>query len=145
VTRWVLPRLSVGVEWNPVAHEVGPLANLVVVREGERRPAIMFGISSDRIGTPDGTAYFATVAKDLEAATGLPIAPYVGASYGTYDERLRAIGGLRIRFGSRVSLLALHDGVDEHFALDLSLPRRHTVSLLWVAARDPGIAYSVAF
>lgn len=145
LTRWVVPRLSLGVEWNPNADEVGPLANLVAVREGPRRPTVMLGISSDRIGTPDGTAYFGLVSKDLEALTGVPIAPYAGASYGTFDDTLRPIGGVRARFPAGVSAVAMHDGVNVHLAVDVSLPARQTLTLLWVDLRDPGIAYSIAF
>ena len=145
ITRWVHPRLSVGVEWNPGADEVGPLANAILVREGERRPAVMFGVSSDRIGTPDGTAYFVTVAKDLEAMTGAPVAPYVGIVYGTWEDTMRAIGGVRVRLGPRWSVIGIHDGVNMHAAVDIRLPADQVLSLLWIDGRDPGVAYSLAF
>lgn len=125
--------------------EVGPLVNWVAVRETAKRPALMFGVSSDRIGTPDGTAYFATVAKNLDTVLGWPIAPYVGLSYGTYDDELRLVGGLRADLGARVSLLAIHDGVNLHPAIDLFLPHGQTVTFLWVDLQDFGVAYSVAF
>ena len=145
LTRWVLPRLSVGVEWNPLADEVGPLANVVAIREGARRPSVMFGVSSDRIGTPDGTAYFATVAKDLEPIMGWPIAPYIGASYGTFDDELRMIGGLRARLGRGVAVRATHDGVNLHPALEVDLSGNQTLSFIWVETEMFGLAYSVSF
>ncbi len=47
----------------------------MVLQETSDRPAVMLGTSSDRIGTPDGQAYFLTVAKDIERWVGLPVAP----------------------------------------------------------------------
>lgn len=141
----MLPRLSIGLEWNPLADEVGPLANFIAVREGARRPSIMFGVSSDRIGTPDGTAYFMTIAKDLESVVGWPIAPYVGASYGTWDDELRAIGGLRARLGRRVAIQAIYDGVNLHPSLEVNFSGAHTLSFIWVETEMFGVAYSIAF
>lgn len=105
----------------------------------------MFGVSSDRIGTPYGTAYFVTVAKNLESVVGWPIAPYIGASYGTFDDELRAIGGLRARLGGRVAIQAIYDGVNLHPSLEINLPGDQTVSFIWVETEMFGVAYSVAF
>ncbi len=44
------PRLTAGVEYNPGADEVAPIANLLVLTETRRRPALILGTSSDRIG-----------------------------------------------------------------------------------------------
>ena len=100
MTYRVVPRLSLGVEFNPRADEIGPLANWVAVTETRRRPALMFGLSSDRIGTPDGEAYFFTLSKDLESLTGWPIAPYIGGAYGTFEDEFNMIGGLRVTVNS---------------------------------------------
>lgn len=123
---------------------MGPLANWVAVTETERRPALMFGISSDRIGTPDGEAYFFTLSKDLEGLTGWPVAPYVGAAYGTFEDDLRAVGGLRVRFGRGFASTVIHDGKALHPTLEYRLGR-HAFSALWVDTRDLGLAYSVVF
>ena len=141
----MLPRLSIGLEWNPLADEVGPLANLIAVFEGVHRPSVMVGVSSDRIGTPSGTAYFLTVAKDLESVVGWPIAPYVGASYGTFDDELRAIGGLRARLGRSVAIQAIYDGVNLHPSVEVNLSGNQTVSFIWVDTEMFGVAYSLAF
>ncbi len=90
------PRLQAGVEYNPRVGEVGVIANFLVLTETERRPALMIGTSTDRIGTPSGQSFYATVSKNLQHETGLPIAPYVGAAFGTFDDRLRPIGGVNI-------------------------------------------------
>lgn len=140
----MVPRFSLGVEYNPRVDEVGPLATLVAVTETERRPALIFGTSSDRIGTPDGQAYFATLSKDLESTTGLPLAPYAGVSYGTFDDRLRGIGGLRWRITESLSSTAIWDGEELHPTVEYRRGR-HAFSLLWVATEDIGLAYSVVF
>jgi len=85
------PTLSAGVEVNPLAEDVRPIANWLAVQETENTPGLIFGTSSDRIGTPSGQAFYGTLSKDLETWTGLPIAPYFGASFGTFDDELVAI------------------------------------------------------
>lgn len=144
LTYRLLPSLTVGVEYNPRVNEVGPLVNWVALTETGTRPALIVGTSSDRIGTPDGRAYFATVSKDLAEATGVPLAPYAGVSYGTHEERLRPIGGLTVRLSSALSATAIFDGVDVHPAVVASFGR-HVVTALLVRARDPGLSYSVSF
>ena len=51
------PRLTAGVEYNPGADEVAPIANLLILTETRRRPALILGTSSDRIGTPSGQSF----------------------------------------------------------------------------------------
>jgi hypothetical protein len=137
-------RLSAGIEYNPRAHEVAPLVNLLLLTETARRPALMIGTSTDRIGTPSGQSFYATLSKNLREEIGFPIAPYVGAAYGTYDDRLRPIGGLNISLGKGFSLLATYNGVQVHPLLNYSRGR-HTFSLVMVKGRDPGMSYSVSF
>jgi hypothetical protein len=136
--------LSAGIEYNPRAHEVAPLVNLLLLTESARRPALMIGTSTDRIGTPSGQSFYATLSKNLREEIGFPIAPYVGAAYGTYDDRLRPIGGLNISLGKGFSLLATYNGVQVHPLLNYSRGR-HTFSLVMVKGRDPGMSYSVSF
>jgi hypothetical protein len=104
----------------------------------------MVGTSTDRIGTPSGQSFYATLSKNLRESTGLPIAPYVGAAYGTYDDRLRPIGGLSIFLGKGFSLMATYNGVQVHPLLSYSRGR-HTLSLVMVKGRQPGMSYSVVF
>jgi hypothetical protein len=141
----VIPRLSLGIEYNPKADEVGPLLNAVFLSETETRPAVLFGVSSDRIGTPDGTAYFATVSKNLEPQLDIPISPYLGVAYGTYEDELRAIGGAHIRFGAGLASTLIYDGKAFHPTLEYRFLERHVLTLLWVDTRNLGIAYSIAF
>ena len=97
------PRLSVGVEYNPRADDVGLLANFVAITETTRRPALIVGTSSDRIGTPSGRSFYATVSKNLSSELRLPIAPYAGVAYSTYEDRFLAIGGLNINWWENLS------------------------------------------
>jgi len=137
-------RVDVGVEYNPKAEQVSPLANLRVLNETRTRPAILLGTSSDRIGTPEGQSFYGTLSKDLRPQTGLPIAPYVGIAYGTYEDKARLIAGANISFGRGFSSLLIFDGV--HFHPTLSYFRgRHGVSALLVRSRDVGVSYSLRF
>lgn len=140
-----LPRFSFGIEWNPEADETSPLANWLAVPEKKKRPALILGTSSDRIGTPDGQAYYATFSKDLSAVAGWPIAPYFGVAYGTYEDEWRAIGGLYVRLPKNFASTLIHDGVHFHPTLEYRLRERHVFNLLWVATEDVGLAYSIAF
>jgi hypothetical protein len=138
------PRLQLGIEYNPRAGEFAPLANLLVLTETKRRPAWMLGTSTDRIGTPSGQAFFTTFSKNLQHETGLPIAPYAGVSFGTFDHRIRPIGGLSVALNKNFSILATYNGVSVHPLLIFS-HQRHALSLIMVKGRDPGMSYSITF
>ena len=138
------PRIQAGIEYNPLASEVKPLANILVLTETEQRPALMVGTSTDRIGTPSGQSFYLTFSKNLRRQTGLPIAPYVGVTYGTYDHRTRPIGGLSIALSKQFSLLATYNGVNIHPLL-IFTHDRHALSLIMVKGRQPGMSYSVTF
>ena len=140
----MIPRLSLGIEYNPLVSEIGPLANWIAVKETKKRPALIFGISSDRIGTPDGQAIFGTVSKNLKGSTGVPLAPYVGLSYGTFDDKLRVIGGLFADFAKGFSTTIIWDGVNLHPTVSYRY-HRHVFTFLWVSLENPGVAYSIAF
>lgn len=144
LTYQVHPRLSVGVEYNPLAGKVSPLANLVAVTETEKRPAIILGTSSDRIGTPSGQSFYVTASKSLEQETGLPIAPYIGVAYGTYEDKARVIGGINIFFPRGFSSTILFDGVKVHPLLNYSRGR-HQFGFIMVEGKKPGLSYSVSF
>jgi hypothetical protein len=138
------PRVTVGIEYNPLAKKVSPLANVVALTETHTRPALILGTSSDRIGTPSGQSFYATLSKSLKHATGLPIAPYVGAAYGTYEDRARIIGGLNITFSERWSSTILFDGVRVHPLLNYTYGR-HQFGIMLERGRNPGASYSISF
>lgn len=99
------PQVNIGVEYNPYAKEARPLLTLIPIKETEKRPAVIFGFSSDRIGTPKGSSFYLTASKDLSRWTGLPIAPYGGIVYGAYEKKWRPIGGLNIRIRDNLNSL----------------------------------------
>ncbi|HWQ03583.1 MAG TPA: hypothetical protein VNL38_03800 [Candidatus Nitrosotenuis sp.] len=138
------PRVSAGVEYNPLAGKASPLANVLALPETQRRPALILGTSSDRIGTPSGQSFYATFSKNLRRETKLPIAPYAGVAYGTYEDRWRGIGGVNIGFTERFTGLVVFDGVHVHPLLNYSY-KRHAFSFLLVRARHPGFSYSISF
>jgi hypothetical protein len=139
-----LPGLSAGIEYNPRADEVNVIANWVALYETEKRPALIFGTSSERIGTTEGQSFYATVSKSLKRQTHLPIAPYMGVAYGTKVDGLRVIGGLNINFTQYLSSTVIFDGVHVHPLLNFNYDR-HAVSFILVKGRDPGISYSISF
>ena len=59
-----LPTFSAGLEYNPIAGKVSPLANWLAIKETTRRPALILGTSSDRIGTPSGQSFYGTLSKN---------------------------------------------------------------------------------
>ena len=138
------PRLTAGIEYNPLAKKVSPLANLVAVTETHTRPALILGTSSDRIGTPSGQSFYATLSKSLKHHTGLPLAPYAGVAYGTFEDRARVIGGLNISFNERWSSTILFDGVRVHPLVNYTYGR-HQFGFILERGRNPGASYSVSF
>lgn len=137
-------RVSLGVEYNPLASDVSPLANWVAVKETPQWPAVILGTSSDRIGTPHGQSFYGTVSKRLDREIGLPIAPYAGVAFGTFEDRFRPIAGAHLDLPKSFSAQVLFDGVHVHPMATFS-HRRHVVSILLVRGRSPGVSYSISF
>ena len=144
IYRWH-PRVHFGVEYNPLVGEVHPLLTLIPVTETHNRPAVIFGISSDRIGTPSGTSFYLTASKDLEHWTGLPIAPYAGIVYGTHEDKLRPIGGLNVRLPRNFTALFQFDGVKLHPGVTYTFNDTHALSFLLIRAKEPGVTYTFSF
>ena len=138
------PDLKIGIEWNPRADEVGLVANWRAVAESARRPAVVFGTSSDRIGTPEGQAYFVTISKSLHRETGLPIAPYVSASYSGYQNRVLFPFGVNVALGRQWSAMLINDGVHTHLAATYAW-NRFAITLLAVERRDLGVTVGTRF
>ena len=139
------PRLSLGVEYNPRADDVGLLANVVAITETEHRPALIFGTSSDRIGTPRGRSIYATFSKNLSGLLHLPVASYVGAAYSSYEHRVLPLAGLTINWKENLSSLVIFDGVKVHPTLTYALGRRHVFTFLLAQGKNPGASYSISF
>ena len=127
----VLRNLQLGVEWNPLGDKdkVGPLANWTVWDETRNRPALILGTSSDRIGTDEGQAWFATFSKNVDPWIGVAVSPYLGASWNDRDQEWLFIGGANYRLGERYVVRHLWDGKNLHHTLDYTRGR-HTVGLV---------------
>jgi hypothetical protein len=138
------PRFTAGLEYNPLAGKASPLANLVALTETHKRPALILGTSSDRIGTPSGQSFYATFSKNLKHQTGVPVAPYAGVAYGTYEDRARIIGGLNIQIGEAWSSTILFDGVRVHPTVNYTRGR-HQFGVIFERGRNPGASYSISF
>lgn len=136
--------LKLGVEWNPGADEVGFVANWRAIPEAQRRPAVIFGTSSDRIGTAEGQSYYVTVSKSLHHQTGLPIAPYVSASYSTFENRMLYPFGLNVAIGDNWSAMLINDGVHTHVSATYAW-NRFAVTLLAVERKDLGVTIGARF
>ncbi len=138
------PRLTAGIEYNPLAKKASPIANVVALTETHTRPALILGTSSDRIGTPSGQSFYATFSKSLRHQTGLPLAPYVGVAYGTFEDRARIIGGLNISFNDNWSSTILFDGVRVHPLVNYT-NGIHQFGVMFERGRNPGASYSISF
>ena len=136
--------LQLGLEYNPLADEVGPLVNYRAIRETLLRPALSFGTSSDRIGTPRGRAYYATVSKDLEPHLRLPVSLYASALYGTFDEEFVYPFGANFRVARGWTFTPQFDGHASHGLLTYAWDR-YSVTGLLVRWRHPGLAITVGF
>jgi hypothetical protein len=112
--------------------------------ETERRPALILGTSSDRIGTPEGQSFYATFSKNLKSETRLPIAPYAGVAYSTYEHRWLPLAGLNVFFTKNFSSLVIYDGVRVHPMLNYARGR-HNFSFVLAFANKPGFSYSISF
>ena len=129
-------RFQAGLELNPLADDYGPLANLIVLTETEKRPALMVGTSSDRIGTESGQAYFGTLSKSLEPLVGLPASPYVGVSFADKHDDWEFIAGLNYRLlEQRLSVTHLWDGENLHTTLDVPW-RNHNFGIVIAHQQD---------
>jgi len=138
----LFPRLQLGVEYNFVAGELNPLATAFVLTEGERRPAVFLGTSSDRIGSPVGEqAYYVTVAKYLPfARTG----PYVSINYSEWDKGWNVPFGAGIELGKGFTVRPMYDGQRTHLLGTFST-QRYSATVIWAWLERAGLAVSFGF
>ncbi len=138
----VVPRLQLGLEWNPGARELGPLATLFLLTEGEQRPAVFIGTSSDRIGSPAGTqSYYLTVAKYVPA---LRVSPYASVNWSEWDERMNLPFGANIELGRGLSVQPMYDGNRTHLLASWA-NQRLSATVVWAWLECVGVAMSVGF
>jgi hypothetical protein len=142
------PRLSAGIEVNPRADSTGgrisPLVNWLALTETRSRPALILGTSSDRIGTPTGQSFYATLSKNLKRESGLPIAPYLGVAFSTFERRWLPVAGLNVQLTPSISTTVSFDGVRIHPLLNYRRGR-HVFSFILAFSNTPGASYSIIF
>lgn len=136
--------LQLGAEYNPLASDLGVIANYRLQRETRSKPALILGTSSDRIGTPFGRAYYGTLAKDLTTVNGWKFAPYVGLMWSEFDHRFRVPWGANIPLGKGFALLPTFDGHALHTMVSYTW-KTCSVTAVMVRSRDPGIAATIGF
>ena len=134
------PSLKAGIEYNALEQELGLVANWRALAETETRPALMFGTSSDRIGTPAGQSYYATVSKSL----GTRIAPYAGVSYSGHADAFVFPFGVNVALAPSWSAMVMNDGVHTHLSATYAWSR-FAVTLLAVERKDAGISIGARF
>ncbi len=137
--------LMLGVEFNPLALDVGPLANWRFLDESDDTPAMIVGTSSDRIGTPAGRSVYLTVSKSFDDLVGIPVSPYVGTSYGTFNDEFTFIGGMSVDYGKGFSSMHLYDGRTTHHMINYTFDDVHTVGLILVDYKHVGLMYGISF
>jgi len=136
------PRWQIGAEYNAAAGEWSPTASWIATTETATRPLVTFGTSSDRIFSPPGhQAYFVTVAKSLP---GRRWGPYVGVSYGEWEERLVFPWGVNYALDERWDALLLHDGRNTHGLLTLK-GENWNLTLMSVRMRRFGVSVGYSF
>ena len=136
-----LPRLMIGVEYNPAQKEVVPLASLFLLYESRKRPAAFLGTSSDRIGSPEGTqCYFLTAMKALHPR----LSAYGTVNYSEWDEELNFPFGADLDLGRGISIRPMYDGNRTHLTASYSR-NGASVTLLWAWLEEPGISVSMGF
>jgi hypothetical protein len=109
------PTFSAGVEYNPLASDVGPLANWLAIPETGNAPALIFGTSSDRIGTPFGRIDWGELRRldfeppDLDTFRGLGLAYAAGRLGGTGPAWLNAANEVAVEafLAKRIGFLAI--------------------------------------
>lgn len=131
-------------EYNAGIKEANLVANWRAIPETRTRPALILGTSSDRIGTPFGQSYYATVSKSLHHSLGVPVSPYVGISYSGFENKFLYPYGVNVGLGRHWSGTYLHDGVVSHLAATYNW-KAYGVTLLAVRKGKFGINLSTSF
>ncbi|HEX7878994.1 MAG TPA: hypothetical protein VF720_06260, partial [Candidatus Eisenbacteria bacterium] len=115
---------------------------LFALTETETRPAVFFGTSSDRIGSPEGTqSYYVTGSKYLPI---LHLAPYATINYSEWDEGVNFPFGATLELGQGFSVRPMYDGQRTHL-LGSWFSGQWGFTLIWAWLEEPGAAVSFGF
>lgn len=106
--------------------------------EGEKKPGIVFGISSDRIGTEEGKyAYFTTFSKQIGDSN---VAPYVVLNYSETDRGLNFPFGASVALRDNLILIPMYDGHQTHTTLTFYGRKGLSVTLIAAWNRRFGLS-----
>ena len=86
-----------------------PLATYTLVSETRERPALTAGLLLDSLGG-GRQGVFTSVAKDIEAATGIPASLYTGLARISNENKTRLLLGTNVRLGRGLNASAQYDG-----------------------------------
>ena len=138
----MIPRVQIGVEYNPVAAEVVPLATVFILTETETRPSLFIGTSSDRIGSPEGTqSYYLTASK---LAPRIPVSVYGSVNYSEWDEGINFPFGAEWYVYGGFSIRGMYDGHQPHAMVNW-FGERFGVSLMAVWLDTFGVSMAGGF
>jgi hypothetical protein len=138
----IVPRAQIGLELNPAAGEVSPLATVFLLHEQARWPGMFVGTSSDRIGSPEGTqSYYLTAIKNLDP---VPASAYASLNYSEWDDGWNVPFGAFVDIGRGFGVQPMYDGHRTHL-LGTWQNERVSVSAMWVWLERAGLAVSFGF
>ena len=133
----MIQRAQIGIEYNPVAAELVPLATVFILNETEKLPFLFLGTSSDRIGSPEGDqSYYLTGAKLLPR---VPVSVYASLNYSEWDDQFNVPFGAEWTFWRGFSIRPMYDGEEAHLMLNW-FGDRYGVSLMAVWMDTFGIS-----
>ena len=113
-----------------------------MLTETDTRPALFFGTSSDRIGSPAGEqSYFVTLSKYV---LRLRTSFYGSLNYSEWESSFNFPLGFGVELGKGFSLRPMYDGNRGHAMLNY-FTERYGVSLMCVWLDTPGISFSAGF
>ena len=105
----VTPRLELGFGYLWKQGIARPLATYNLVPETATRPALTAGLLMDSLGG-GRQGVFASLAKNIEASTGVPASLYVGAAKISNERGTRFIAGTNVRLSRNLNASAQFDG-----------------------------------
>jgi hypothetical protein len=77
-----------------------------------------------------GRYFYVTASKNLSSEIRLPVAPYAGMAYSSYEHRFLPTGGLNINWRENFSSQIIFDGVKVHPTLNYTTGRHVFTFLL---------------
>ena len=118
-----------------------PRATWFVTPDRENHPSLTVGFASDRLSTPRGQAFFATVGKSIPES---PFTPFVSVKTNTFEGRTVFPFGVNYYMNDGWAIQAINDGDYSHVLLTKMLTSA-SVSLLYARTQYWGFSVAVGF